>query len=220
MSLVDLQNQQGVYTLVLQNEGKFNDVLLADINAALDEVEALEQPAVIIITGEGKVFSQGYDLAYLMGLGDAAGDFVNQTMHLLGRLLSLGIPTVAAVNGHAFGLGAMLAMACDFRIMRSDRGYFCLPEIDLKMGLHPVMNMLLKQKLSATTFTEALLTGKRYGGEDAAAAGIVNASCVETELMTQANSLISNLLGKDKATYGLLKQGLNDEILQTIEQNT
>ncbi len=57
------------------------------------------------------------------------------------------LPTAAAINGHAFGFGALLALACDRRIMRSDRGFFCLPELDLKVAIPRPMMELLKLKL-------------------------------------------------------------------------
>lgn len=49
-------------------------------------------------------------------------------------MLTLPMPTVAAVTGHAFGGGALLAMAHDWRVMRGDRGYFCFPEVDIRLA--------------------------------------------------------------------------------------
>jgi enoyl-CoA hydratase/carnithine racemase len=64
----------------------------------------------------------------------------------LGRLLCFPVPTIAAINGHAFAGGFMLAFAHDYRIMRTDRGFLCLPEIDLGMGLLPGMNAIIRYR--------------------------------------------------------------------------
>src|SRR4029077_14416293 len=83
---------------------------------------------------------------------------------LLGRLVTFPVPTVAAVNGHAFGAGAVLAVAHDFLVMREDRGYWCLPEADLGLPLTPALFAVVAAKLPARGGQEAILTGRRYGG--------------------------------------------------------
>ena len=81
--------------------------------------------------------------------------------------------TVAAVQGHAFGAGAMLASSHDFQIMRADRGFYCLPEVGLNMPFTVGMSALLNSRLPKQTAVDAMTTGRRFGGADALAAGIV-----------------------------------------------
>ena len=67
-------------------------------------------------------------------LGENPGEFgsyVEQVQGVLAKMLALPVPTVAAVNGHAFGAGSMFAMAHDYRVVRSGRGYFCFPKVDI-----------------------------------------------------------------------------------------
>ena len=88
----------------------------------------------------GKHYSDGFDIDFLAALeGPDLVTFIGRTLGGAGRLLTFPVPTVAAINGHAFGVGAMLALAHDRRAMREDRGWFCLPEIDLGMQFSPFM---------------------------------------------------------------------------------
>jgi Delta3-Delta2-enoyl-CoA isomerase len=115
------------------------------------------------------------------------------------------VPTVAAVQGHAFAAGAMLTLAHDRRVMRSDRGYWCLPEADIHIPFTPGMSALIQSKLNPATATEAMLTARRYGGDDAHAAGIVDATAAEGDVVSQAVALAATQAGKDGATLGTIK---------------
>ena len=125
---------------------------------------------------------------------------------------------MAAIGGHAFAAGAMLALAHDARVMRQDRGYFCLPEIDLATGqpLTPGMVALIAARLPAQTFHEAIATGRRYGGEEAAALGIVDRAHPREVLMDAALSLASAQAGRDAATRSALKRGLYGPALAAL----
>ena len=106
--------------------------------------------------------------------GDDLAAFMDRTLRLLTRLLTFPVPTAAALNGHAFGIGAMLALAHDRRVMRPDRGWFCLPEIDLGMQFHPLMLALVTHRLPGPVAEEAILSGRRYDGAAAVEAGIAH----------------------------------------------
>ena len=99
--------------------------VLQAFTRVLDEIEAADGPRALVASGSGKVWSNGLDLAWMMQSSRPAFSDLEQVHRLLGRIIELGVPTVAAVTGHAFGAGAML----------SDRGYWCLPEVDLGMFL-------------------------------------------------------------------------------------
>lgn len=213
-----LENRDGVLVLTMPEEGKFNAAHLAAFNDALDKVEADQLVLGLIITGQGKNFSQGLDLDYLAGLpAEGIADFVDQCMVMIGRLLSLSIPCCAAVNGHAFGLGAMLMLACDFKVMREDRGFFCLPEINLKMALPASMNALLTAKLQGALLRDVLLGGVRIGGMEAAQRALVDRVCAEANLINESFALMEPLVSKDRATFASLKRGINQDVLAVIE---
>jgi len=210
MPLVDLRRDGDVFVLTMRaGENRFNRPFVDAFNAALDTVEASSPPAALVTTGEEKFYSNGLDLAWIAGDGQhEGGRFIGDVMRLLGRMLTLPLPTVAAINGHAFAAGGMLALAHDFRVMRADRGFFCLPEVDILVPLAPGMTALIASRLSPTVFRDAILTGARIGGADARAQAIVDEAVAAEEVLPRAVARAAALAGKDRATYGALKRGM------------
>ncbi|TMA83409.1 MAG: enoyl-CoA hydratase/isomerase family protein [Deltaproteobacteria bacterium] len=210
MPLVDLRRDGDVFVLTMRaGENRFNRASVNALNEALDTVEASSGPAALVTTGEEKFFSNGLDLTWMAGDGSSEGGrFVVDVMRLLGRFLVLSVPTVAAVNGHAFAAGGMLALAHDWRVMRADRGFFCLPEIDIQFPLAPGMTALIACKLSPLVFRDAILTGARIGGTDAQTIGIVDEAVAADDVLPRAIARATALASKDRATYGALKRGM------------
>ena len=135
---------------------------------------------------------------------------------MLARVLGFPAITVAAVNGHAFGGGALLAVAHDFAVMRADRGYWCMPEADLGLPLTAQYASLLRAKLPARTLQEAVMTGRRYGGADALAAGLVQQVTSEDEVLSQAVELAADLASKDRRTLAEHKQLLYGDAISAL----
>lgn len=222
MTSVSVDYDGGVARLAMLEGGKFNPDSLQAFDDALGQSIARDETEVLLITGEGKDFSQGLDLDHLMTVGDpeAAMDHVYNCMRMIGRLLSAPMPVVAAVNGHAFGLGAMITLAADYRAMREDRGYFCLPEADLGMTLTGRMNALVCNKLSGPVLRDALLCARRFTALEAQAAGIVDAAVPLGSLEQDAIALAAPMRGKQRQALGGLKRGMNSAILSAIEAET
>ncbi|HKH07259.1 MAG TPA: enoyl-CoA hydratase/isomerase family protein [Acidimicrobiales bacterium] len=189
---------------------------LADLNKALDEVEADPTVTALVTTASGKHYSNGFDLEFLGGLGDDAMSFLDDTARTLARILTLGMPTAAALNGHAFGAGAMLALAHDVRAQNAERGWFCFPEVDLHMHFMPFQLSLITRKLPGPAIDEAILTGRRYDGTDALAAGIVGASVPPGEVVDAAITLTAPYTGKARDAVGALKRQLRAETLALL----
>ena len=217
--MIDLKREGPVLIAQMRaGENRFNPGFIAAFDAALDEAERASEPTALVLTGDGKFFSNGLDLAWMSGEGkDRAGEVVTGMMRILARVLGSGLPTVAALNGHAFAGGAMLALACDFRVMRTDRGFFCIPEIDLGLPLAPGMAALIHSKLPKIAAHEAIVTGKRYGGSDALERGIVHVAVPEVDLMTKSTALAAPLAGKNPAVMKAHKRLLYAETLRLLE---
>ena len=120
------------------DENRFSPEFLDQFDAHLDGAvrDGLQG---LVTTATGKFYSNGLDLDWLAAHGDQTQWYVGRVQALLARVLTLPIPTAAALNGHSFGAAAMLAMAHDFRVMRTDRGYFCFPEVDIRIPFTPGM---------------------------------------------------------------------------------
>jgi enoyl-CoA hydratase/carnithine racemase len=186
------------------DENRFSPEWLESVNNFLDRVESGAAKA-LVTTGDGKFYSNGLDLDWLGAHSDQGEWYVGQVQHLLARVLVAAVPTVAAINGHAFGAGSMLAMAHDFRIMRLDRGYFCFPEADINIPFTPGMAALIQAKLTPPAAIEAMTTARRYGGADAEAAGLVTATAPQDKVAATAIDLVDGLKGKDPGTLQAIK---------------
>jgi enoyl-CoA hydratase/carnithine racemase len=198
-------------------ENRFRDDSIRAWNAGLDEVEAAEGQKALVTIGAGKFYSNGLDLDWaLRERKDDFADYIFEVLAVLGRVLTLPCTTVAACNGHAFGAGAQLVVAHDFRLMRADRGYFCMPEIDMKAFLHPGMTALLAARLPAQTVHEVLATGRRYGGGDARTAGIVEEALPEAALLPRALELAGGLAAKAHPVMKRLKSDLYPHVLAAL----
>jgi enoyl-CoA hydratase/carnithine racemase len=215
--VIELDQDGNVFVLRMRGgENRFNLDWLDGVNEALDRVEATEGACALVTTGDGKFYSNGMDLDWLATVPSRAGDYLRAIYRLLGRVLGFPAITVAAVNGHAFGAGALLTVAHDFAVMRADRGYWCMPEADLGLPLTAEYVSVLKAKLPGRTVQEALLTGRRYGGSEALAAGIVQQAAGEDEVLAEAVKIAAGLAGKDRGTLAEHKRLLYGDAIDTL----
>lgn len=202
-----LTRADDVWTLDLgDGENRFSPDWLARTKDALSEVATASEPAVLVTTGTGKFFSNGLDLDWVGAHPGEMDAYVGSVQGLLAQVLALPVATVAAVNGHAFGAGAMLAMAHDHRVMRADRGFFCFPEVDIHIPFTPGMAALIQAKLTPRSAVDAMTTGRRYGGPDALEAGIVDAVGPVEDLPRLAAHRVAGMAGKDRGTLGAIKR--------------
>ncbi|WP_280449310.1 enoyl-CoA hydratase-related protein [Nocardia brasiliensis] len=186
------------------NENRFSPAFLDEVNAHFDA--ALDADAQgLVTTAGGKFYSNGLDLDWLGANSDRGDWYVAQVQALFTRVLTLPVPTAAALPGHAFGAGAMLAIAHDYRAMRADRGYFCFPEADIRIPFTPGMAALIQAKLTPKAAIASMTTGRRFGGTDALAYDIVDATAAEGAVTDAALAMLAPLGGKDRGTLTAIK---------------
>ena len=188
-----------------EDENRFSPEFLDAISAQLDELEAGGAQG-LVTTARGKFYTNGLDLDWLTAHPEQMQSYVARVQALLARVLTLPMPTAAAVTGHAFGAGAMLAMAHDVRVMRADRGFFCFPEVDIRIPFTDGMAALIQAKLTPRAAVASMTTGRRFGGVEAAELGIVDATAGEGAVTAAAVELLRPLAGKDPGTLGAIKR--------------
>lgn len=215
--MIEVERDGEVFVLrMVAGENRFNPGMLGAISDALSEVEESDGPAALVLTGEGKFFSNGLDLDWMGHNQEQIGEVVNGLQALYARLLCFPTATVAAINGHAFAGGGMLALACDQRVMRDDRGFFCLPEVDIQIPFSDGMAALVQARLAPQVARDVMLTGRRYGGPEACEAGIVDDARPAAEVMSTAIERAGELTGKDRGTVGTIKRTMFSRELELL----
>ncbi|MGW5046509.1 enoyl-CoA hydratase-related protein [Streptomyces griseoluteus] len=216
-----LDRQDNVFVLDLgDGENRFHPDWLTAVSAALDEVEKAEGPRALVTAATGKFYSNGLDLDWLSTHTDHYQDYVVTVHDLFARMLSLPVITVAALQGHAFAAGAMFSLAHDFRVMRADRGYWCLPEADINIPFTPGMAALIQSRLAPQTAHEAMITARRYGGADAAATGIVDQAVTAEAVRSTAIEIAQAQVNKAGDTLGTIKARMYAPALATLRDST
>lgn len=207
----------------------FTIPLLQRLNSLLDQVEE-QTPCSLVLTGTGKFFSAGFDLQSLTGAPHnkkndnkeskdktpKGTELVNYSWQVLARLLVFPAPTFALFNGHAFGLGLFLGLACDHRIMMEhSKGFLCLPEISIGLPLGSGFAALAKCKMNPGSLRTSALTGKKWTYRDALREGLIDAVVpksstdrVSKEVLAMAEQLVST---SEKGNLSQIKMELYQE---------
>ncbi|OZF58351.1 enoyl-CoA hydratase-related protein [Rhodococcus sp. 14-2470-1a] len=198
------------------NENRFHPDWIDRVHALLDEVEAVEGPAALVTTATGKFFTNGLDTDWLFANLDKITSYLDRVHTLYTRMLTFPMTTIASVQGHAFGAGAMLATAHDFRIVRADRGFYCLPEVNLNMPFTVGMSALVNGRLPKQTAVEAMTTGRRYGGADAVAAGIADAAVDADQVLVAAVERAAASTSTRGKNLAGIKAGIHADVLAAL----
>jgi len=216
--VIKVDKEGDVFVLTMAaGENRWNTTFVRAFDKALDEVEASEGPAALVTASESpKFFSNGLDLEWLSSSGEHPGGdraaFGPEAMALFGRMITFPMPTVAALNGHAFGAGLMIALCHDVRVMREDRGYLCANEMELGMTIPEPELALFRHKMPADAFFQTVLLARRWSGPEAREAGIVQGLAPEggvkeraveqAQVLTRLGAHRENMAWMKEHTYG------------------
>ncbi len=224
MAIVQWEKEGSVAVLYMNNgDNRQNPLFFEAMIGALDEIENDGSvSAVVISSTHEKTWSVGVDIEWLgqraaeEGMKEIKG-FLLSMNDLFRKLLLYPMPVIAALNGHAFGNGAILSCACDFRFMKSDRGYFCFPEVDLGIPFLPGMIAFVRKAVPEWKFNELALTGKRAGAVELAEHHVIEKACdSEAELMAEAKAFAAGLV-KRRGIFGELKKRMHADIIRVMD---
>ena len=213
--MIELTQEENVFILTMDDgENRWNTTFVRAFSNALDEVEASEGAAALVTcSSDQKFFSNGLDLEWRQSRdeGHRGGDrkvFGREFMSLAGRLITFPVPTICAINGHAFGAGLMIALSHDVRLMREDRGFACANEVEIGMVIPDPELALFRHKMSMSAFFQTVQLARRWTGPDALAAGFVEATGTEASLLPLAKQRAQALahLGANRSGFKTMKE--------------
>jgi Delta3-Delta2-enoyl-CoA isomerase len=198
---ITLRHEGAVAILTWEDgENRVNVDSLALLNSRLDEVESTSGPVAIVLTGVGKFFSNGLDLGRFGSNPEEFLATLKEAKRTIGRLYLFPAYTVAAINGHAFAMGALISCGFDYRVMRDDRGYWCMNEAEIGLALDEQLFSILTARLPRSTAIVAATTAKRFSGPEALASGIVEAVTSEDEVLRHAIDVAAAHANLDRHT--------------------
>ena len=205
-------------------ENRHNLEFARAMNAAIDEITADKTVIALILTSsDEKNFSQGVDIAW------TAERFQNNQLHeikdflysmndVFKKLMLVPMPTIAAINGHAYGNGAILSCACDYRFMRSDKGYFCFPEVNVGIPFFNGMNAFVKKAIPDYKFIEMQFTGNRYGARELESHHIIMKSCESREELMKESMTFAKTFLKKRGILGEMKKRMYRDIIDVMDK--
>ncbi len=188
MGLVNVERKDGVATLTLNNPAERNTMtaeMVADISAAMDDIEADIKVGALIVTGAAPAFCAGANLG---NLAEADGASLTKIYEGFLRIARSPLPTIAAVNGAAVGAGMNLALCCDVRIAAA-RAKF--DTRFLQIGLHPGggHTWMFRNIAGPQATMAAVVFGEILDGAEAERVGLAYKCVPDEELMAVAHTM-------------------------------
>ena len=204
-------DERGVATITLNNPEKqnaFDDKIIADLTAAFEKVGSSKEIRVMILAASGKNFCAGGDLGWMKRMASYSYEENLEDAKALAAMLKtlnfLPIPTIARVQGAAFGGAVGLVSCCDMAVA-TDRASFSLSEV--KIGLIPAtISPYVIESIGRKAARRFFTTAERFSAQMAARIGLVSEVVVEEQLDNEINKLVEALLANSPAAIVAAKQ--------------
>ncbi|MBY6082916.1 MULTISPECIES: enoyl-CoA hydratase/isomerase family protein [Ruegeria] len=193
--MIDLTQQDGLWTVTINNPGKANALTGAMLSDLLQIAEAAQEARALILTGAGKVFSAGADLDEARA-GLATSDLWER---LSGAIAALPCLTVAALNGTMAGGANGMALACDLRIAVPTAKVF-YPVMRLGFLPQPSDVKRMRALIGPARTKLILMAGQKVTADEALAFGLVDRVVAPEDLMQTARDLVADSLAADPQT--------------------
>lgn len=226
MSIMNWVKDETVAIITLTNgENRQNLEFAQTLKAMLDEIIADKSITALLITSnDEKNFSQGVDVQWIMekmqkNEHQPVRDFINGMDDVFKTLLLYPVPVIAAINGHAFGNGSILSCACDFRFMRSDRGFFCFPEVNIGIPFRLGMNAFMKKAIPLHLLSQMEFTGNRYTAAELEKNNIIVKACANQEDLMASAIAFAKTFQKKRGILGEIKKRLYADIIKVLDED-
>jgi enoyl-CoA hydratase/carnithine racemase len=196
------------------DENAFNWDFLKEV---LDSLGILRKSTVraLLTTGHGRFFSNGIDIKNMSR--QEAQKLLLEFQTILFHFMDLPFPTIALINGHAFGGGFLFSIAHDFRIMNSEKGFICIPAVHLAIKLPQLIIQLLREKIGSINSNELLLLGKRYTAQQAEEMKLVSKICPQKNLITECIQFVKVDMPKDGNAFKEMRKCVYSNVLTHME---
>ena len=225
MSLLSLRNEGKVAIISMDNGKNANNLEFAQsLLALLKEVEAEKtNKALIITSSDEKNWSQGIDVMWLMssvqsGQKDSVKAFLSTMDEVYTLMMQYPMPIIAAMNGHTFGNGIVIASACDYRFMRSGKGYICFPEVDMNIPFVPGLIDVILKAIPKHKFNDMILTGRKIGAEEMAQANFIDRTFESVEALQAGALEFAQSFNKSRAIFAEHKRRLHKPVLDALAE--
>ncbi len=221
MALVTVNKEGAVATVTINRPdalNALNEEVLAELEKIITELDGDKEVLVVVVTGEGKAFVAGADIAAMADMNAAeAKAFAENGQRVLGALERAHFITVAAVNGFALGGGMELALACDMRFA-STKAKMGQPEVSL--GVTPGFGgtQRLPKLIGPGKAMYLLTTGEQIDGARALELGVVNGVFEPEELMPNVKELAEPLAKKGPTSLAMVKKAVREGLTLTVEE--
>lgn len=210
-------------TLTGDDQHRLNPTVITSLLSTLSQIKSQATPgSVLITTAHGRFFSNGFDLAWAKDAGspsaaiDRLHHMVASFKPVIAALLSLPMPTIAALTGHAAAAGLMLAFSHDYILMRSDKAVLYMPEVNLGMTLPDYFAVAMRSKIrSAAAMRDVLLRGAKVRAAEAVKMGIVDSAHDSAESVLEAAVRLGEQLAGSKwngEVYAEIRKSLYPEM--------
>ncbi|XP_050385501.1 enoyl-CoA delta isomerase 1, peroxisomal [Argentina anserina] len=224
MCTLEKKGEVFILTLTGPGEHRLNPTLLDAIQSALNQVRAAatSSSVALITTAHGKFFSNGYDLDWA-GSDKVRGELMTSKLRsIVADYISLPLPTIAAVTGHACAAGFILARCHDYVVMRKDRGFIYMSEMDIALVIPAWFHALVKNKVgSATAVRDLMLRADKVKAAVAVEKGIIDLAVDGAEETVEAAVRMGEEFARRKwkgHVYAQIRMGLMVEVLEEIRK--
>ncbi|WCJ19567.1 delta(3) delta(2)-enoyl CoA isomerase 1 [Euphorbia peplus] len=222
--MCSLEKRGNIYILTLTGSGQHVSTQSSSIPSeqlCVNSVLSHPQPCSVLITiAEGKFFSNGFDLDWAQSSPSRLKIMSLKLQSLVSGLISLSMPTIAAITGHATAAGMILALSHDYVLMRKDGGFLYMSEMDIGLVIPKWFVVLLKCKISESKVRQEVLLGAtKLTAEMGLVRGIVNSMHDSAEETVEAAVMFGEEMVKrrwDGDVYAKNRMELLREVMEKI----